>query len=145
MQVVVITGEIKERIEKAIELASNNPRTVDALTKLMESTDELPDDFHAEYTVLIPMGISVTYTHDEAMEGLMCRHISICGNVKEKVVDPHTVKMIMEEYGFINTHVNDPEHEKRPIVRLEYNDSGAGIIHALEPLDGDMSKLRKQA
>lgn len=89
-------------------------------------------------TIDIPDGYRATYSHEEHLPGVVCRHLSI--SVKNALVgkgpNPHAVGMIMAEFGFKSVLGGCP-------MWLEDLGDDAFAVNIVEPVDGDVRKLRK--
>jgi hypothetical protein len=90
-------------------------------------------------TVELPVGYTVTMTHEEHRPGVMCRHASIgLRTAPGRGPTPEAVAMILEALGFVN-------RLGAAATWLETLDDGTICPNVLEPLDGEMARLRRGA
>ncbi len=102
-----------------------------AQARLRSARNPLNDDM----TLLIPTGFQVTYTHEEQPR-CTCRHISISlVAAPDRGPHPAAVQMLLDEFGFKN------RLEELPFY-VTQDDGGTTIIDVLEPLDGDVDRLK---
>lgn len=96
-----------------------------------------------ELTITIPQGYRVTYTHEhQRPDGICeCRHISVSVENAKPGMGPHpaAIAMLLELYGFKNTLQTLIQHG----LVWDTRDAGDMIIEAVEPLDGDINKLKR--
>lgn len=144
MDVLIIGKAERESIKKLIKYAEDNPLTQEYLEKHDEPpakesgmTHSNPESMEvgAKYTVEFPGGVNVTYTH-EHQPLAECRHMSISSMAKYPTIG--VVEMMMREFGFVNKSIKD--------IAGWMEDLGDDriAINLLEPLDGNMNRLKKQ-
>jgi hypothetical protein len=133
---VVIDTETKEAIKALIEKASKNYTPLKTMKEYALNGVALPKNYNDEYTMFVPMGYVVTYTHEEQIGNVMCRHISI-SSTNESSVTIEAVQFIMAQFGFINSVLDTA-------FWVEDCRCGNKAINLLEPLDGNMEKIKKK-
>jgi hypothetical protein len=99
-----------------------------------ERTGAAFNPLNEDLTIVVPLGWHITYTHEE-QPGAVCRHMSVSVE-GGRGPGPQGVAYLMHEFGFKNLFGK----------AFMYSDNVPGclIIHVVEPLDGDMEKLRKK-
>jgi len=91
---LLIDENIREQIKKVIARAKES---VFVITSNNEYTAPLD-----EHSIVIPMGVTVTYTEEKQPVGLY-RHLSISVDGDPKLLpQPHVCELIMKEFGFEN-------------------------------------------
>jgi hypothetical protein len=65
-----------------------------------------PSSLNREFTIKIPHGFTVTYTHEEQPVG-SCRHLSIAVDRAGRAPHPVAVDWLMREFGFCATTVSE--------------------------------------
>ena len=134
---LVIDQEVQEKIKKVIKHATNNPTSLETMMKLAKG-EPAPGGLNADFTIDIPMGFSVTYTHEEH-PGSMCKHLSMSVHAKDRVPNPIAVEMILKEFGFTNSL---SECLKWGTVWEEkFGENNQTAINIVEPLNGDFVAL----
>lgn len=97
-----------------------------------------------DLTITIPQGYRVTYTHEHQRPADICecRHISISVEDAKPGFGPHPTAFaeIMRVYGFKNDLPTLISHG----LIWDTRDGGDMILEAVEPLDGDISKLARK-
>jgi hypothetical protein len=96
-----------------------------------------PDN--AVFTIRIPHGYCVTYTHEHQRPDCTCAHISISVEGARPGFGPsvEAVTMIMQEFGFRNGPGALPGWMSR-------GEDGRTIVEFVEPLDGNVERLRRE-
>lgn len=87
-------------------------------------------------TIDIPMGFSVTYTHEE-QPGAVCRHmsVSVLGQPSHGP-NPLMVSELMKAFGFKNPFGRVP-------IWLDTLEDKRVVVNVVEPLDGDITKIAR--
>jgi hypothetical protein len=137
MQALVISA--RERAAIA-ELVAKAPLNVTPLEQMKlahafrERSGTIFNPLNEDATIDIPFGFAVTYTHEQQPGGV-CRHMSV-SLAGGKGPGPYAVAQLMEEFGFKNAFGKAFMYSDRLPAGF--------IIHVIEPLDGDMEKLRRR-
>lgn len=142
MRALLIDDDIRTTIKALIEKATANPTPLATVMKLAESRAAgnigAINPMHDHYTIDIPQGYRVTFTHEEQRQ-CVCRHLSlsVIGAAPGFGPNPTAAEVILKEFGFVNS-------SKRLYVWADYDVPGIGtVIDFVEPLDGDMMRLRR--
>jgi hypothetical protein len=135
-RVLILGEEEKEKIRALIGLAEQEPHPLTELKRLAEGFD--PTDpssrrdrhINEKFTIDLPIGIRVTYTHEFQPIGL-CRHMSISVHPpkEDRYPDIPMVTILMEAFGFM------PLNEDRTSIWLEKYQAGFGAVNVLEPIE----------
>jgi hypothetical protein len=140
MRALIIGEAQRQQIAALKELAAANVtplRAVVALAKHFSNPTGAAPGYNVEFTIKIPDGFTVTYTHEQQRQ-CVCRHLSASVSASRKGPHPAAIAMLMEEFGFIN--------KLGALVSwLEPLGNGDFAINVLEPLDGDIEKLKGPA
>jgi hypothetical protein len=131
---LVIDPAVKDQIREIIALAHERPIPLEVI-QLLAAGEPMPQGLHDDFTLVIPMGFPVIYTHEVQPNGIL-RHMSMSVNLEGRVPHPEAVRMVMQEFGY----VNDLEH---CIFWEEAVGGGKVAINVVEPLDGDWTPHRK--
>jgi hypothetical protein len=105
-------------------------------------TGDGTDNSNLEYTICIPSGYHVTYTHEHQRPGeaCECRHISF--SVEDAAPgtgpNPAAIEVLLSEFGFKNKIGGLPSW-------MTHTADNLLIIEFVEPLDGDMERLQQKA
>jgi hypothetical protein len=96
------------------------------------------DDANNAFTITIPRGFHVTYTQEKQREDCVCAHISISVEDAQPGFGPNpvAVQVILQEFGFKHPLENLPSWTSR-------TEDGALIVEFIEPLDGDLTRLKR--
>jgi hypothetical protein len=96
------------------------------------------EDANSAFTIMIPRGYWVTYTQEKQREDCVCAHISISvADAKPGFgPNPAAVQVILEEFGFKHPLKNLPSWTSR-------TSDGELVVEFIEPLDGDLTRLRR--
>ena len=125
---LVIDEAVRAKMRAVVALAEGRPIPLEVLQVLARG-EPPPSDLNADFTFDIPMGFTVTYTHEAQEKGLL-RHLSMSVHRKGRVPHPVAVQMVMEEMGFI--------HKLEDCITWpEAVGGGVEAINVVEPLDGD--------
>jgi hypothetical protein len=95
-------------------------------------------DMNRSKAIHLSHGFQVVLTHEEHRPGVVCRHLSVSTKPKGSTPHPEAVAAIMAAFGFKNDLTACP-------LWREPCDDARTAINVLEPLDGDLSKIRKAA
>jgi hypothetical protein len=134
---LLIDDEGRAAIKALIEKAEQNVTPLDTVVRLAVKRDEgmAINPMHDAFTIGLPVGFRVTYTHEEQRQ-CVCRHISISVGEEGRAPHPHAINLLLEEFGFVN---------RLGGIFFWVTESPDRIIaEAIEPLDGDMRRLRRQ-
>jgi hypothetical protein len=137
MRPLIISDPQRATIKALVERAASN---VVPLTKVMELAgmrardNVMTWDANIDYTVELPHGYHVTYTHEE-QPSCVCRHISVSVEDPKpgQGPSPEACEMILQEFGFKNAMGRMP-------MWITKTDQSF-IVEAIEPLDGDLMKI----
>lgn len=133
---LVIDEKVRADIQRVKEYASKNVVSLETLKGLMAGQGlPLPGD-KEEFSLCVPMGFKVVYSHEEQPHGV-CRHLSISINVEGRVPHPQAVIMMCQEFGFINVFADC-------MVWTEKIGDALEAINVVEPLDGNFEPFRKE-
>jgi len=136
----LIIGEAERAaIAALIEKAAAAPTPFETIKKLAEARERIGvfNPLHEEFTIEIPQGFRVTYTHEYQRADVVCRHMSVSLRSENRAAPSLAAfQMVMEAFGFVSRFPKLP-------MWLEKMDDGTPIVSAVEPLDGDMAKLKK--
>ena len=128
---LVIDPAVRERMREILALAELRPIPLE-LTKALVDGKPMPEGLYDDFTMQVPMGFTVIYTHEAQPRGLF-RHMSMSVHLEGRVPHPEAVRMVMQELGF----VNDLEH------CISWPERGPQVaINVIEPLDGDWEPHR---
>lgn len=131
--------EVLATIKQLIEKAAARPTPYAEAKRLAEKKAQGMDinPMNDDLTMTIPVGYRVTYTHEHQREDLVCRHISVSAEnaAPNKGPSPQAVVEILKMFGFKNSLGHMPGWVSK-------KEDGSLIIELVEPLDGDLSKLR---
>lgn len=135
---LLLTPEVEKEVKALIERAAAEPLPFAENQRLVEAraNGQTINLDNARFTMVIPRGYHVTYTHEYQREDLVCRHISVSvENAQPKTgPNPMAVVEILRLFGFKNQLGHMPGWvSKHP--------NGSLIIELLEPVDGDVGKL----
>ena len=135
---LLLTEEARALARDLIAKAAAEP-TPWADTKRLTEAKKRGQDVNldnAKFTIVIPQGYIVTYTHEHQRENLVCRHISISaeGSGPGKGPHPAAVVEIIKMFGFVNGLGEMP-------AWVSKKEDGSLIIEMLEPLDGNLAHL----
>lgn len=138
---LIIGPDEKALIAALIEKAGKQPMDYETVKKLAEARERMGGEnpINDDSTIELPVGYRVTYTHEMQRRDVECRHISVSllGARAGRGPHPAAVETIMNEFkfkGFIGTCA----------MWTTLLPSGRLAIEALEPVDGDMSRLMKK-
>lgn len=137
---LVITTEVEAAIKALIAKAAENVTPMEQVERAAAFHAKNGVGFNAyneAMTIDIPVGFAATFTHEEQKGRVVCRHLSISVDGRG---GPHplAVAAIMEAFGFKNKFGRAP-------AWIERLPSGGIAVNVVEPLDGDLSKLQRQA
>ena len=133
---IVIDDIVRARMREIVALANERPIPLEII-RLLAAGEPMPKGLHNDFTMVVPMGFPVIYTHEVQPSGIF-RHMSMSVALDrvDRVPHPLAVQMVMEEMGFIN----DLGHCKF------WHESVGGCrtaINVLEPLDGNWDAVPK--
>lgn len=132
MSALIIGERERAEIAKVIRQATENPIS---LSKIREQAiSQPPPGQRGNPTVILPIGYGVSFTIEEQPFGVS-RHISISVDRPGMLPNVEAVNWILEEFGFVN-------RVGELYVFLEDIGSSEKAVNCLEPLDGDMRKLK---
>ena len=136
MQALVIDDATRVLIKDLIQRASENVVPLEQVMRAAEyrAQDEhhVINDYNEGFSIDIPVGIQVTYTHEEQKQ-CVCKHISVSIGKEDKAIHPIAMNFILDEFGFKNRVGSLPIWISKSHDNL--------IIEAIEPLDGDVMRL----
>ena len=90
-------------------------------------------------TVELPVGYTVTLTHEEHQPGVMCRHVSVGLRARQgRGPTPEAVNLLLAALGF-TARCGVVEC----IVWLETLEDSTFAVNVVEPLSGDLEELRR--
>jgi hypothetical protein len=147
-RVLHISNHVRAEIA-ALKAKAAEPGNVTKLATVVEmagkqAKGEIPSGFneaHVPFTMAIPHGFYVTYTHEEQHQ-CTCRHISVSvESGPGKGPHPTAFGMLLREFGFVNTL----DGKTKPYIWTSTTPGGRLVIEAIEPLDGDMHRLQRSA
>ena len=141
MTPLVIDDDVRAEIARIAKNAEANPTPLETMEKLA-SGDSAPGGLNKEFTIWIPVGFSVTYTHEVQPGNVVCRHMSMSAGDNNKVPHPEAFKMMMELFGFVNTL--DDLIEMGSIWEEAFSGDTCLAINAVEPLDGNFDSLMRK-
>lgn len=140
MRPLLIDEGVRAKITKLVELAASQPMPLDQVRKMAEkrSNGMMTNPLNDDLTIDIPEGWRVTYTHEHQRNDVVCRHLSVSVSNARKGFGPNpaAVAVLLEEFGFKNKIGEMPAWTT--------DDDGRTIVEFLEPLDGDINRLRRQ-
>lgn len=126
----LVIGEAERaRIQQIITLANERPIPLE-VTTLLAKDGTKQQGLYDDFTMVLPMGFPVIYTHETQPKGLF-RHLSVSVALEGRVPHPESVRMIMQEFGFIN------ELERCIFWEEKVGENAKTAINVIEPLDGD--------
>ena len=137
MQALVMDDQTRVLIKDLIQRASENVVPLEQVMRAAEyrakdETNNAISEYNEGFTIDIPVGIQVTYTHEEQKQ-CVCRHISVSIGKADKAIHPVAMNFILDEFGFKNRVGSLPTWISQTKDNL--------IIEAIEPLDGDVMRL----
>jgi hypothetical protein len=137
MSILEINDVVRVQMREIITRASVNPYTqaqIEALMRLgsASGTAADPAERNKLFTMTVPHGFNVTYTHEHQPFGL-ARHLSVSVLRKGRVPNVPAMEMIMQEFGFTSDFqlcINNGTvwNEKIP--------NGNYAINVIEPVEG---------
>jgi hypothetical protein len=135
---LLLTEEARALARDLIAKAAAEPTKWEDAKRLAENKKRGQDTYilNEKFTIVIPQGYIVTYTHEHQRPDLICRHISISaeGALPNKGPHPAAVVEIIKMFGFINGLGEMP-------AWISKKKDGSLIVEMLEPLDGDLNHL----
>lgn len=106
MRALIIDDQTREKIKHLKALAALNPYTLEQIKAMAAGFD--PQDpktrekrINEDFTIGIPVGYVVTYTHEWQPVGL-CRHLSVSVPKAKAYPNPAAIQEIMTLFGFKN-------------------------------------------
>ncbi len=134
----IIGPDEKRLIADLIERAAAAPVAYETVREMAAQYDKLKGQniMFDPFTISIPIDYTVTYTHEFQRPDVCCRHLSMSVNRPGRAPNAFAMQMLMDEFGFKNRLGQTPMYIE-PLL----NERAA--INVIEPLDGDMSKLKK--
>lgn len=109
--------------------------TVERLAEWKDRTGAVVNPLHDEFTIALPVGFRVTYTHEQQKQ-CVCRHMSVSIDAPPPAApSPAAVNELLALFGFKN---------RIPAIVFWLDKGERVIINLLEPLDGDLSRLEKR-
>lgn len=140
MPALVIGGaEQQAAIAELIKLAELNVMPLAEVEALSSSPLEVQRCAAAGnrlQTIKLPVGYNATYTHETQPEAI-CRHLSVSVDRRGKLPSIEAVQAIMLLFHFVN-------EIRGCFVWIEGMADHQQAINVVEPLDGDMGKLKKK-
>lgn len=134
---LAIDPSVRERMREIVALANERPIPLETI-KLLAAGEPMPKGLHDDFTLVVPMGFPVIYTHEVQPKGIF-RHLSMSVALEGRVPHPEAVRVVMQEMGFLNALEDCLFWE-------EAAGGGVTAINVLEPLDGDWTPhLNKDA
>lgn len=141
MRALMIGPEERAMIGALIEKAAANPTPLATVMALAEARSAgkmtAINPLHDDYTMDIPQGYRVTFTHEEQRQ-CVCRHLSLSVRDAKPGFGPHpaAAEVILKEFGFKNDIFNVYRwDEVMPVYGM--------VLDFIEPLDGNMQRLRR--
>jgi hypothetical protein len=137
---LVIGPDQKRAIADLVERAGREPVPFEVMKRLAAAHAEGRDtrelrNRNAGLTIDIPFGYAATLTIEEHKPGVLCRHLSVSSARPGRTPNGPAMDMLMEEFGFVNRLGSVPAF-------LEDLGQGRCAVNVIEPLDGDVDKLR---
>lgn len=153
----IIDDQVRTDIRRLIEQATVKPVPFKRLQEYASGVRPIPVNYNADATIAIPIAFKATYTHEEHKPGVICRHLSVSVERRDRIPNEHAMQMLLDEFGFVNKLVeydNDQPNEgivvrashrvlPPKLALWEEKFIGGVAINIMEPLDGDFSKLQK--
>ena len=130
---LVINPAVQERVREILALAEVRPIPLE-VHQLLAAGEPIPQGIYDDFTMRVPMGFTVIFTHETQPVGLL-KHLSMSVDLAGRVPHPEAVRMLLEEFGF-TTRLEDC------IVWQEDCGGNHTAINVIEPVDGDWDKLR---
>jgi hypothetical protein len=130
---MVINPAVQERAREILALAELRPIPLE-VHQLLAAGEPIPKGIYDDFTMRVPMGFTVIFTHETQPVGLL-KHLSMSVDLANRVPHPEAVRLLLEEFGFA-TRLEDC------IVWQEDCGGGHTAINVIEPVDGDWEKLR---
>lgn len=90
-----------------------------------------------DLTIGIPHGYAITFSVEQQPSGAYCRHLSVAIDRHGKLPSIEAMKLLMQEFGFIN------DLDRCPVWREEFA-PGHEAFNIIEPLDGDMRSIQRR-
>jgi hypothetical protein len=142
MRALILGHKERADIELLIARAASHVIRYDDMKRAAEAyaagqRGVAPSSVNVAQTMPLPVGFSVTYTHEEHRRDVVCRHISISVDHPDKAPHPAVVDEILKAFGF-HHRVGQVPMWAEPLV------NGGVAINAVEPLDGDLARLSKR-
>lgn len=131
---LAIGPDERARIQAIRKLAEERPISLET-TKLLAGDATMQKGLYDDFTTVLPMGFPVIYTHEAQPKGLF-RHLSVSVELEGRVPHPEAVRMIMQEFGFIN------DLEQCLFWEEKVGQNARTAINVIEPLDGDWEPHR---
>lgn len=107
-RVLIVDDNVRKKVKDLIELATAQPYSLEQLKELAKGFDpgkpetrpEKDKRINIDFTMDIPMGYVVTYTHEHQPDGLY-RHLSVSVPAEKAYPNPAAVQEIMKLFGFV--------------------------------------------
>jgi hypothetical protein len=123
MRPLVIGPEETEQIRELAAMAAANPLTM----AVMDLDRDDVSDMMMLYSITLPTGYRVTYSHEIQKPGL-CHHLSVSVDAAGRLPHPAAVNMIAEAFG-----MKKIEDDGSLVWRDDWEDGGAAI-NVLQPV-----------
>jgi hypothetical protein len=135
---LILGAPERAAIERVKELAAARVKSFAEIEAVRTRGYIVPGE-NNEFTIAIPMGYRVTFTHEELFQGCVCRHISVSVDALGMLPSVESVELLLAAYGFVNG-------VKGCYVFIEDYGTYRGqemakAINLVEPLDGDVAGL----
>ena len=131
---LVINPEVEARARAIVALAETRPIPLE-VNQLLAAGNPIPKGIYDDFTMRVPMGFTVIYTHETQPVALL-KHLSMSVDLAGRVPHPEAVRMMLELFGYV-TPLEDC------LVWPEDCGGGQAAINVLEPVDGNWDALRK--
>ena len=139
MRALILGTQEQALIDALILRASRARISYIAMTALKEAYDaghRAPRRQNYAQTIHLPVGYQVTYTEEEHAPEVCCRHLSVSVEAANKMPSPAAFAEIMRAFHFVSEFGHCP-------MWLEPVDNRRSAVNVVEPLDGDLSRLKR--
>ena len=139
MDTSILIIDSKE-VQRLKDNAKWNPVSLEIVRKLVKGEPGIIPGDQEDFTMTAGE-YKIVYTYEEQEQGI-CRHLSVSINGRDLLPSPLGIRMICEEFGFINQF---PDGFPEPFIWKEkFKVKDQMAINILEPLDGNFLKFIKE-
>lgn len=133
MRALLITAEVRAEIARIVAHAATYPIDAESIIRRAATDPDGVQQFMGEYTMDIPMGFRVTFSHEHQPPGL-CRHISISVDTPNVTPNPEAVYMLCEEFGMGDIKAMAERRELSTVARtwVELMPSGRKAVNIVQ-------------